>query len=76
MLTVVGLLLTPINSGGLLTVVAILAVLTNVTVIQRVWTVWRQSRLASEPERAAPPEPVRAKAEDIEVRPGPEPAGG
>jgi CDP-diacylglycerol--glycerol-3-phosphate 3-phosphatidyltransferase len=76
LLTVVGLLLTPLNPGGLLTAVAILAVFTNVTVIQRVWTVWRQSRQASEPERPKPPEPARAKAEDLEVRPGPEPAGG
>lgn len=80
LLTVVGLLLTPLHPGGLLTVVVILAVFTNVTAIQRVWTVWRQSRVATEvaeADRAAPPpEPVRTKSEEIEVRPGPEPAGG
>jgi len=84
LLTVVGLLLTPIHPGGLLAVVAILAVFTNFTAIQRVWIVWRQSRAAIEPERSPqtqlertpPPEPVRSKGEEIEVRPGPEPAGG
>ncbi len=85
LLTVLGLLLTPIHPGGLLAVVAILAVFTNFTAIQRVWIVWRQSRAAIEPERQVqpelertplPPEPVRAKGEEIEVRPGPEPAGG
>jgi len=84
LLTVLGLLLTPIHPGGLLAVVAILAVFTNFTAIQRVWIVWRQSRAAIEPERPVQPglertppaEPVRAKGEEIEVRPGPEPAGG
>jgi hypothetical protein len=67
-------------------VVTILAIFTNFTAIQRVWIVWRQSRQALEADRAeadrpeadrpVPPEPVRAKVEDIEVRPGPEPAGG
>jgi CDP-diacylglycerol---glycerol-3-phosphate 3-phosphatidyltransferase len=76
LLTVVGLLLTPVNPGGLLTVVAILAVFTNFTAVQRVWIVWRQSRQVSDPDRSVPPEPVRAKTEDLEVRPGPEPAGG
>jgi CDP-diacylglycerol--glycerol-3-phosphate 3-phosphatidyltransferase len=89
LLTVVGLLLTPAHIGGLLLVVAILAVFTNFTVIQRVWFVWRQSRrmarasaaasAADGAERAAAsPAPVggpRAK-EEREVRPGPEPAGG
>jgi CDP-diacylglycerol---glycerol-3-phosphate 3-phosphatidyltransferase len=76
LLTVVGLLLTPFNPGGLLTVVAILAVFTNFTAVQRVWMVWRQSRQVAELERPVPPETVRAKTEDLEVRPGPEPAGG
>jgi CDP-diacylglycerol--glycerol-3-phosphate 3-phosphatidyltransferase len=81
LLTVGGLLLTPIHPGGLLAVVTILAVFTNFTAIQRVWIVWRQSRQAleadrPEADRPVPPEPVRAKVEDIEVRPGPEPAGG
>jgi CDP-diacylglycerol--glycerol-3-phosphate 3-phosphatidyltransferase len=75
-LTVVGLLLTPLNPGGLLTIVAILAIFTNFTAVQRVWIVWRQSRQVSEPDRPVLPEPGRAKSEDIEVRPGPEPAGG
>jgi CDP-diacylglycerol--glycerol-3-phosphate 3-phosphatidyltransferase len=89
LLTVVGLLLTPAHIGGLLLVVAILAVFTNFTVIQRVWFVWRQSRrmarasaaasAADGAERAAaspaPVEGPRAK-EEREVRPGPEPAGG
>jgi CDP-diacylglycerol--glycerol-3-phosphate 3-phosphatidyltransferase len=44
LLTVVGLLLTPATIGGLVTVVLILAVFTNFTVVQRVWFVWRQSR--------------------------------
>jgi CDP-diacylglycerol--glycerol-3-phosphate 3-phosphatidyltransferase len=76
LLTVVGLLLTPFNPGGLLTVVAILAVFTNFTAVQRVWMVWRQSRQVAELERPVPSEPVRTKTEDLEVRPGPEPAGG
>jgi CDP-diacylglycerol--glycerol-3-phosphate 3-phosphatidyltransferase len=76
LITVVGLLLTPIHPGGLLAVVAILAVFTNFTAVQRVWSVWRQSRQIVEAERPTPSEPVRPKAEDIEVRPGPEPAGG
>jgi len=76
LLTVAGLLLTPIHPGGLLAVVTILAIFTNFTAIQRVWIVWRQSRQTIEADRPVPPEPVRAKAEDLEVRPGPEPAGG
>jgi CDP-diacylglycerol--glycerol-3-phosphate 3-phosphatidyltransferase len=76
LLTVVGLLLTPIHPGGLLVVVAILAIFTNFTAVQRVWIVWRQSRRTMEADRPVPPEPIRAKAEEIEVRPGPEPAGG
>ncbi|MGB2938882.1 MAG: CDP-alcohol phosphatidyltransferase family protein, partial [Candidatus Dormiibacterota bacterium] len=51
LLTVVGLLLTPATIGGLVTVVLILAVFTNFTVVQRVWFVWRQSRqMTVEPE--------------------------
>ena len=64
-------------------------VFTNVTAIQRVWSVWLQSRrsapgpdrpAAIEAARPAPseparPEPARPK-EELEVRPGPEPAGG
>jgi CDP-diacylglycerol--glycerol-3-phosphate 3-phosphatidyltransferase len=77
LLTVVGLLLTPAHIGGLLTVVAILAVFTNFTAVQRVWFVWRQSRQSGRPEVAvapgAAPPPVK---EDREVRAGPEPAGG
>jgi CDP-diacylglycerol--glycerol-3-phosphate 3-phosphatidyltransferase len=76
LITVVGLLLTPIHPGGLLAVVAILAVFTNFTAVQRVWSVWRQSRQIVEAERPTSSELVRPKAEDIEVRPGPEPAGG
>jgi CDP-diacylglycerol--glycerol-3-phosphate 3-phosphatidyltransferase len=91
LLTVVGLLLTPASIGGLLTVVAILAIFTNFTVIQRVWFVWRQSRAsgrpleaiadgaaageAQRPEGGRAGEGARAK-EEREVRPGPEPAGG
>ena len=84
LLTVVGLLLTPAHIGGLLTVVAILAVFTNFTVVQRIWFVWRQSRHSGRPgmesspaaEPAAGPPPGK---EEREVRgdvPGPEPAGG
>ncbi len=76
LLIVAGLLLTPIHPDGLLAVVTILAIFTNFTAIQRVWIVWRQSRQTIEADRPVPPEPVRAKAEDLEVRPGPEPAGG
>ncbi len=76
LLTVAGLLLTPIHPGGLLAAVTILAIFTIFTAIQRVWIVWRQSRQTIEADRPVPPEPVRAKAEDLEVRPGPEPAGG
>ncbi|HEV3232831.1 MAG TPA: CDP-alcohol phosphatidyltransferase family protein [Candidatus Dormibacteraeota bacterium] len=43
-LTVVGLLLVPLHIGGLLTVVWILAIFTNVTAVQRVVIVWRQAR--------------------------------
>jgi hypothetical protein len=78
---VAGLVLTPVSISGLLTVVAVLAVLANVTVIQRVWFVWRQSRASeTRPVAAtatmAAAEPARAKVEEREVRPGPEPAGG
>jgi CDP-diacylglycerol--glycerol-3-phosphate 3-phosphatidyltransferase len=81
LLTVAGLVLTPVSISGLLTVVAVLAVLANVTVIQRVWFVWRQSRASeTRPVAAtatmAAAEPARAKVEEREVRPGPEPAGG
>ena len=80
LLTVVGLLLTPAHIGGLLTVVAILAVFTNFTVVQRIWFVWRQSRQTGRPgaettvaTEAPSPGPVK---EEREVRTGPEPAGG
>jgi CDP-diacylglycerol--glycerol-3-phosphate 3-phosphatidyltransferase len=76
LLTVGGLLLTPIHPGVLLAVVAFLAIFTNFTAIQRVWIVWRQSRENIEADRPATIEPVRTKAEEIEVRPEPEPAGG
>jgi len=66
-LTVVGLLLTRFHPSGLLTVVVILAIFTNLTALQRVWVVWRQSRVADRP---------RPKDEEREVMPGPEPAGG
>jgi CDP-diacylglycerol---glycerol-3-phosphate 3-phosphatidyltransferase len=46
LLTVVGLLLTPISMSGLLILILVLAVFTNFTAIQRVWFVWRQSRIA------------------------------
>ncbi|MFN2463745.1 MAG: CDP-alcohol phosphatidyltransferase family protein [Candidatus Dormibacteria bacterium] len=75
LLTVLGLLLTPFNSSGLLIVVLVLAVFTNLTAVQRMLIVWRQSRTASENVVTA------AAAEDLrpeprEGRPGPEPAGG
>jgi CDP-diacylglycerol--glycerol-3-phosphate 3-phosphatidyltransferase len=83
LLTVVGLLLTPAHIGGLLTVVAILAIFTNFTVIQRVWFVWRQSRTSGPgPEVVTPgaaDEPPRTPApvkDEREVRREPEPAGG
>ena len=44
LLTVLGLLLTPVNTTALLLIVLFLAVFTNLTVVQRVWIVWRQSR--------------------------------
>jgi CDP-diacylglycerol--glycerol-3-phosphate 3-phosphatidyltransferase len=91
LLTVAGLLLTPFNAGVLLVIVGFLAVFTNLTAVQRVWIVWRQSRaLLREADTAgsatlpvpATPAPVseaRASVEpriEREVRPGPEPAGG
>ncbi len=75
-LTVVGLLLVPLHPAGLLTVVVILAVFTNLPAIQRVWIVWRQSRQGLETDRPMPSEPARTQSDDLEVRSGPEPAGG
>ena len=87
LLIVVGLLLTPLHIGGLIAVMVILAVFTNLTAIQRVWFVWRQSHRRGGPSEATSdaaegqpsaglaPEGSRQK-EELEVRPGPEPAGG
>jgi CDP-diacylglycerol--glycerol-3-phosphate 3-phosphatidyltransferase len=66
LLTVAGLALTPIHVGALLAVVWILAVFTNVTAVQRIWIVWRQSRTPDERD---------TRTEEREVRRGPEPIG-
>jgi CDP-diacylglycerol--glycerol-3-phosphate 3-phosphatidyltransferase len=77
LLTVAGLLLTPfLRSSAILVVAGVLALFTNLTAFQRVWIVWRQTRpVAASTLRAevrpAPPETPRA--EEREVRPGPEP---
>jgi CDP-diacylglycerol--glycerol-3-phosphate 3-phosphatidyltransferase len=82
LLTVVGLLLTPASIAGLVTVVLILAVFTNFTVVQRVWFVWRQSRRmvldGAEPAPVSPASPAAEtpRGKEEQVRPGPEPAGG
>ena len=84
LLTVLGLLLTPFNPAGLLLVVGFLAVFTNLTWVQRVWMVWRQSRAQVDaatgaPAPVAPPAPIAPPAPEprpADVRPGPEPAGG
>jgi CDP-diacylglycerol--glycerol-3-phosphate 3-phosphatidyltransferase len=71
LLTVLGLLLTPFSTGGLLIVVLVLAVFTNLTAIQRMWIVWRQSRATAEGAEATP-----SSISTADTRPGPEPAGG
>lgn len=82
LLTVLGLLLTPFNTSGLLVVVMILAVFTNLTALQRMFIVWRQSRDQMPPvtvSLASAPLPAAGEVgrpEPREVRPGPEPAGG
>jgi hypothetical protein len=83
LLTVLGLVLAPFNPSGLLIVVIILAVFTNLTALQRMVIVWRQSRAQLQPplESATatpPPAPTVEvlRQEPREVRPGPEPAGG
>jgi CDP-diacylglycerol--glycerol-3-phosphate 3-phosphatidyltransferase len=85
LLTVFGLLLAPLQMGGLIAVVVILAVFTNFTAAQRVWIVWRQARASMDPPEAplaAIPPVVSASQAAItgpaerEPRRGPEPAGG
>jgi len=82
LLTVLGLLLTPFNNSGLLIVVMILAVFTNLTAVQRMLIVWRQSRAQLEPgveipaPTPGPPAGEVVRQDPREVRPGPEPAGG
>ncbi|MGI8608345.1 MAG: CDP-alcohol phosphatidyltransferase family protein [Candidatus Dormibacteria bacterium] len=86
LLTVLGLLLTPLTSTGLLMIVLFLAVFTNLTAIQRVWIVWRQSRAQMKEHDRGPggAEAVIAQAAAAasqgpsakDARPGPEPAGG
>ncbi|GAC1327652.1 MAG: CDP-alcohol phosphatidyltransferase family protein [Candidatus Dormibacteria bacterium] len=78
LLTVLGLLLTPFNVSGLLIVVIVLAAFTNLTAIQRMVIVWRQSRVGLEPPTEAPAGATGdgVRQEGREVRPGPEPAGG
>lgn len=91
LLTVLGLLLTPLTTTGLLMIVLFLAVFTNLTAVQRVWIVWRQSRaqmrgtdreagaadVVSEATLTpASVTPASADPRPKEVRPGPEPAGG
>ncbi|MHB8508172.1 MAG: CDP-alcohol phosphatidyltransferase family protein [Candidatus Dormibacteria bacterium] len=81
LLTVVGLLVAPLHIGGLIAVVVILAVFTNLTAAQRVFLVWRQARVSLDPPagRSVLPEttaPVEASPTDRESRRGPEPAGG
>ena len=82
LLTVLGLLLTPFNTSGLLVVIMLLAIFTNLTAVQRMFIVWRQSRDQRPPAIAGsvvtPASGVveAARPESREVRPGPEPAGG
>ncbi|MEA2682140.1 MAG: CDP-diacylglycerol---glycerol-3-phosphate 3-phosphatidyltransferase [Chloroflexota bacterium] len=88
LLTVIGLLFTPLNGAVLLAVIGLLAVFSNLTALQRMWIVWRQSRalLALAAADSTPPDApavappaqsqVEPRAVDREVRPGPEPAGG
>lgn len=71
LLTVLGLLLTPLHVGALLAIVWLLAVFTNITAVQRIWIVWRQSRVPQEPL----PQEALPQAVDREVRRGPEPVG-
>jgi CDP-diacylglycerol--glycerol-3-phosphate 3-phosphatidyltransferase len=76
LLTVAGLLLTPISAAVLPIVVLVLAVFANLTAVQRIWIVWRQSRAATilaASSRAA--EASRKRVDDREVRPGPELVG-
>lgn len=88
LLTVFGLLMTPVNPTVLLAVVGLLAIFTNFTALQRMWTVWKQSRAqlqradtdasTAEGSGATPPAspPAEPRLIEREVRPGPEPAGG
>jgi len=76
LLTVSGLLLTPISIAGLLLVVLTLAVFANLTAVQRILIVWRQARAVT--AAVATPKPVegaRPRGDEREVRPGPEPVG-
>jgi hypothetical protein len=51
-------------------------VFANLTAMQRIWIVWRQARATSAPVAAIKPaEGSRKRADDLEVRPGPEPVG-
>lgn len=59
-LTVGGLLLTPVWPSALLLVIAILAVFTNFTALQRVWIVWQQAR----PEAREQARAVRQRGRD------------
>jgi CDP-diacylglycerol--glycerol-3-phosphate 3-phosphatidyltransferase len=82
-LTVAGLLSVPLHLAGLLIVLWVLAVFTNVTAMQRVWSVWRQARAqrggaAVEEETATPasePPVVPPAPPALEKRRGAEPAG-
>ena len=89
LLTVMGLLLTPWTTSGLLIIVLFLAVFANLTAVQRIFIVWRQSQAQRRTEEAqlqapvAPPNapegrvtPAESRPVEREVRPGPEPAGG
>ena len=71
LLTVLGLLLTPFSINALLVVVAVLAGLTTLTVVQRVWTVYRQAHAPLAPPEA-PVEAARPASEERELRRGPE----
>ncbi|HEY8739940.1 MAG TPA: CDP-alcohol phosphatidyltransferase family protein [Candidatus Dormibacteraeota bacterium] len=79
LLTVAGLLLTPFNTAILLVILLLLAVFSNLTAMQRMWIVWRQSRV--------PMRDVDQRPDDVAATPpattteprgavGPEPAGG
>jgi len=81
LLIVTGLLLAPLQIGGLIAVAWILAVFTNLTALQRIWTVWMQARrqrigAAAESRPPAPARPPEASPppEEREVRSGPEPS--